>query len=64
MPVNRAGRTVRAMLTRAKYLAILHTGVPFHQEISVPPKASSTCARLCTISRPAESEPWRCPWRL
>ena len=38
MPVNRAGRTVRAMLTRAKYLAILHTGVPFHQEISVPAK--------------------------
>jgi VWFA-related protein len=38
MPINRAGRTVRAMLTRARYLAILHTGVPFHQEISVPAK--------------------------
>ena len=38
MPIDRAGRTARAMLIRARYLAILHTGVPFHQEISVPVK--------------------------
>jgi len=36
MPIDRVGRIVRAMLTKAKYLAILHSGVPFHQEISVP----------------------------